>query len=67
MYSLEAPGHPIKNVKLSKADPLAMSRYLCIYWINHLCDSKPESLANKVDNVQVPSVVKEFLRKKYLY
>ncbi|OAG06300.1 HET-domain-containing protein [Paraphaeosphaeria sporulosa] len=27
MYNLEAPGYPIKNVKLPKADPLTVSRY----------------------------------------
>jgi hypothetical protein len=67
MYGLEAPGHPIENVKLPEADPLVVSRYSCIYWIDHLCDSKPESLANRVGDLQVPGAVDDFLRKKYLY
>jgi hypothetical protein len=67
MYSLEALGYPTKNVKPPKVDPLVVSRYPCIYWINHLCDSKPSSLANRVDDVQVLSAVDEFLREKYLY
>ena len=67
MYSLEAPGYPIENVKLPKVDPLVVSRYPCIYWIDHLCDSKPSSLENRVDNMQVLSAVEEFLRGKYLY
>jgi hypothetical protein len=67
MYSLEVPGYPIENVKLPEADPLVVSRYPCIYWIDHLCDSKPESLGNRVDDVQVLSAVDEFLRDKYLY
>ncbi|KAF1829399.1 HET-domain-containing protein, partial [Decorospora gaudefroyi] len=67
MYSLEAPGYPIENVKLPNVDPLVVSRYPCIYWIDHLCDSKPESLENGVDDVQVLSAVEEFLREKYLY
>jgi hypothetical protein len=67
MYSLEAPGYPIKNVKLPKVDPLVVSRYPCIYWVDHLCDSKPASLKNRVDDVQVLSVVEKFLREKYLY
>ncbi|CAN9172024.1 unnamed protein product [Alternaria alternata] len=67
MYSLEAPGYPIKDVKPPKADPLAVSRYPCICWIDHLCDLKPASLENRVDSVQVLSAVKEFLREKYLY
>ncbi|KAK7190547.1 Vegetative incompatibility protein HET-E-1-like protein 15 [Paraphaeosphaeria sporulosa] len=45
LYGLEAPGSPIKNVEPPDPDPLAASRYPCIYWINHLCDST--SLASK--------------------
>jgi hypothetical protein len=67
MYSLEAPGYPIENIKLPKPDPLAVSRYPCIYWIDHLCDSKPESLVNGVGNLQFLGAVDEFLRKKFLY
>ena len=67
MYSLEAPGYPIENVKLPEVDSLAVSRYPCIYWIDHLCDSKPNSLANRVGDLQVLGAVDEFLRKRYLY
>lgn len=51
MYSLEAPGYPIKDVKLPKPDPLAVSRYPCIYWIDHLCDLKPNLLVNRVGDL----------------
>jgi hypothetical protein len=67
MYSLEALGCPIKDAKLPMVDPLVVSRYPCIHWIDHLCDSKPASLENRVDDVQVLSAVEEFLRGKYLY
>jgi hypothetical protein len=67
MYSLEAPGYPIENVRPPKPDPLAVSRYPCIYWIDHLCDSKPKFWANGVDDLQVTGAVDEFIRKKYLY
>ncbi|RYO39209.1 Vegetative incompatibility protein [Alternaria arborescens] len=67
MYSLEAPGYPIENVKLPEADPLAVSRYPCIYWIDHLCDLEPKSLASSVGSLQAADVVDKFLRKKYLY
>jgi len=60
IYSLEAPGYPVEDVKTDDADPLAESRYSCVYWIDHLYDSKPESL-------QIADRVSEFLRKKYLY
>jgi hypothetical protein len=67
MYSLEGPGYPIENVKLPEADPLAVSRYPCIYWIDHLCDLEPKSLASSVGSLQAADVVDKFLRKKYLY
>jgi hypothetical protein len=67
MYNLEAPGYPIENVKLPEADPLAVSRYPCIYWIDHLCDLEPKSLASSVGSLQAADVVDKFLRKKYLY
>jgi hypothetical protein len=66
LYGLKAPGYPIKNVEPPDLDPLAESRYLCIYWIDHLCDLKATYLASKVSTPQA-SVVAEFLKKKYIY
>jgi hypothetical protein len=67
MYSLKAPGASVDDVKPPTPDPLAASRYPCIYWIDHLCDSKPKSQTNHVNYVQVTGIVGEFIRKKYLY
>ena len=67
MYSLKALGYPFKNVKPPNPDPLAVSRYPCVYWIDHLYDSKPKSSENSVRDLQIAEVVAEFLRKKYLY
>jgi hypothetical protein len=67
MYSLEAPGYPIENVKLPEADPLVVSGYPCVYWIDHLCDSNAKFLENSGGDLQVAEVLKVFLRKKYLY
>ncbi|KAL5372064.1 hypothetical protein DPSP01_013774 [Paraphaeosphaeria sporulosa] len=67
MYNLEAPGYPIKNVKLPKADPLTVSRYPCVYWVNHLWESKPKSLGSSVGGLEAVDVVDNFLRKKFLY
>ncbi|KAJ6276584.1 hypothetical protein J3E71DRAFT_395008 [Bipolaris maydis] len=60
MYNLETPGYPIEDVKTNDPDPLAESRYSCVYWIDHLYDSKLEAL-------QVADRVGEFLKEKYLY
>ncbi|KAF1978729.1 NACHT-domain-containing protein [Bimuria novae-zelandiae CBS 107.79] len=67
MYSLKAPGCAIENVKPPYADPLAASRYLCVYWIDHLYDSNAKSLAGRVNSLQARDVVNEFLKKKYIY
>ncbi|KAH7063877.1 NACHT domain-containing protein [Paraphoma chrysanthemicola] len=67
MYSLNEPGCPIENAKPADPDPLAASRYSCVYWIDHLCDSNPASWANSSSGLQVASVINSFLRKKYLY
>jgi hypothetical protein len=65
MYSLEAPGYPIENVKLPETDPLAVSQYPCVYWIDHLYESK--ALMSSVGGLQAADIVNDFLRKKYLY
>ncbi|KAF1934132.1 HET-domain-containing protein [Didymella exigua CBS 183.55] len=67
MYSLEAPGYFIENVKLSGADLLAVSRYPCVYWIDHLCNSNARFLENSGGDLQGAEELDMFLRKKYLY
>jgi hypothetical protein len=67
MYGLKALGTHVEDVEIPKPDSLAASRYPCIYWIDHLHDSKPKFYANSVSDLQVVGVVAEFLRNKYLY
>lgn len=67
MYGLKALGSPIENAEPSDLDPLAGSRYPCVYWIDHLCDSKAKSLASRVSSLQTRGVIIEFLKKKYIY
>jgi hypothetical protein len=67
MYGLEAPGLSINHIELSFPNPLAASRYQCVYWIDHLCDSRSESGASSAKDTQVVAVVQEFVEKKYLY
>jgi hypothetical protein len=67
MYGLEAPGLSIDHIESPYLDPLAASRYQCIYWIDHLCDSRSRSGANSAKDAQVIAVVREFVEKKYLY
>jgi hypothetical protein len=64
IYSLHAPGYPIEQVEQPNPDPLAASRYSCIYWADHLHDwSAPPCGSLKPDM----SSVEEFMRMKYLY
>ena len=67
MYSLGALGYPAEQVRQPDPDPLAASRYSCIYWIDHLCDWNSNSSAVHSVDLQDDGVVHEFMRKKYLY
>ena len=67
IYNLRALGYPIERVELPDPDPLAASRYSCIYWVDHLCDWNPNSYANHKVDLQDRGVVDVFVRKKYLY
>lgn len=66
-YNLQAPGYAIEDVKPLLPDPLAVSRYPCLYWIDHFCDSKHKSLACSATNHQDTRTIDAFLRQKYLY
>ncbi|KAF2177807.1 YVTN repeat-like/Quino protein amine dehydrogenase [Zopfia rhizophila CBS 207.26] len=67
MYGLGALGYPVEDVKQPDPDPLAASRYSCIYWVDHLCNSNPTSSVTHVDDLQDRGVIDVFLRKMYLY
>ncbi|PVH90269.1 NACHT-domain-containing protein, partial [Periconia macrospinosa] len=67
MYGLEALGYPVEDVEQLDPDPLAASRYSCMYWVDHLCDSNLKSSASCVHSLQDGGVVDVFLKKKYLY
>jgi hypothetical protein len=67
MYGLEALGVSIENATQPDPDPLAESRYPCVYWIDHLYDSRAKITTENNRDLRVGSVVDVFLRKKYLY
>ena len=67
IYGLCALGYPIERVNQPNPDPLSMLRYSCIYWVDHLYESKPNSYANHGVNLQDGGAVYKFIRKKYLY
>jgi WD40 repeat protein len=67
MYGLTALGFPIDEVQVPADDPLATTRYSCIYWVDHLCDWSSDSSENHGDTLQKGGAVDIFLRTKYLY
>ena len=67
IYSLCTLGYPIERMKLVDSDSLVTSCYLCIYWIDHLCDWNINSCTNHRVDLQDGGVVDVFIRKKYLY
>ena len=67
IYSLRAPGYPIEQVKRPNPDPLAASRYSCIYWVNHLCAWNFNSREEHRVDLRDGGAVEIFVRKKYLY
>ncbi|KAB8253536.1 WD40-repeat-containing domain protein [Aspergillus pseudonomiae] len=63
IYSLHNPGFPIDKVKRPQPDPLGAMRYLCIYWIDHLHDSRHIAAQ---EHSQTCDKIYDFLSNKYL-
>jgi NACHT domain len=67
IYSLRVPGYPIEQVKQLEPDPLAASRYSCVYWVDHLYNSRTNSTANLELLLRCGRDIDIFLKDKYLY
>jgi hypothetical protein len=67
MYSLQELGVLIEEVKQPDPDPLALSRYSCIYWVDHLRQSEPVCSTIYKQDVQDAGAVHAFLKESYLY
>ncbi|PVH94224.1 HET-domain-containing protein [Periconia macrospinosa] len=67
MYGLRTLGYPADQVEPPDPDPLAASRYSCIYWIDHLSDWNDGCSAHNRVPLQDQGPVDNFLRMKYLY
>ncbi|KAF1833831.1 hypothetical protein BDW02DRAFT_648127, partial [Decorospora gaudefroyi] len=52
MYDLVEPGFSIDEIGVPDSHPLASVRYSCVYWVDHLYESKPKSLASSVGSLQ---------------
>jgi hypothetical protein len=67
IYGLGRPGYPIEQVELPDPDPLAASRYSCIYWVDHLCESESHDHPNQRLKLQDGVLLDKFVREKFLY
>jgi len=64
IYNQRAPGISIDQVQPPISDPLAVARYSCFYWVNHLLDCTRK---NTIDNRKDGGSVDKFLCEYYLY
>ncbi|KAH6639423.1 WD40-repeat-containing domain protein [Boeremia exigua] len=67
IYYLKEPGFPINDIQSPNPDPLVASRYSCIYWIDHLCQSIHAPQTDSPCDIQLISTIDEFFRTIYLY
>jgi hypothetical protein len=67
MYNLKSLGCSIEEIQLPDPDPLATSRYSCIYWADHLCESDSHHHVDRAVSLQDGGSVDVFMKEKYLY
>ncbi|KAH9210932.1 hypothetical protein DL95DRAFT_306965 [Leptodontidium sp. 2 PMI_412] len=65
IYNLRAPGISIDQVKPPDPDPLAGIRYSCLYWVDHILESRITK--DSVKNLEASSSVYNFLHQYFLY
>jgi hypothetical protein len=65
IYDLRDPGILIGQVSKVNPDPLALIRYSCVYWIDHLCEMCSSS--HSEHELRDGGIVHAFLQKFFLY
>ncbi|UKZ48115.1 hypothetical protein TrVGV298_002351 [Trichoderma virens] len=65
VYSQDAFGLCIDQIKRPDPDPLAAARYSCVYWVDHLHDS--HSRKSTISDLEDGGSVDVFLRRSYLH
>ncbi|KAF2204700.1 hypothetical protein GQ43DRAFT_128485 [Delitschia confertaspora ATCC 74209] len=61
MYTPFEVGYPAEKVEQPELDPLAASRYSCIYWVDHLYVWNPNTSINHSAELQDGSAIDSFL------
>ncbi|KUL83182.1 hypothetical protein ZTR_10107 [Talaromyces verruculosus] len=67
IYDLRKPGVLIEEVVTPDPDPLASVRYSCVFWVNHLLDSRRTQGKEYDEVLWDGGVIHKFLQKSYLY
>lgn len=65
IYNIKAPGLPIERIPKPHPDPLAVVRYSCVYWADHLRDSESTHMAD--NSLDEGGFVDRFLQETYLH
>jgi hypothetical protein len=64
IYGLKSPGFPIEKVIQPSPDPLAATRYSCLYWVDHLQEGCANDNAN--DDLVEGGLIEDFLKRNLL-
>jgi hypothetical protein len=68
MYGLGALGYTLDDhIEAPNPDPLASSRYSCIYWIDHLYDLSLTGSTTYAESLQDGGIIESFLQSRFLY
>ncbi|KAJ4315361.1 hypothetical protein N0V94_005988 [Neodidymelliopsis sp. IMI 364377] len=67
MYGLTQPGFPIEEIVTPINDPLAMVRYSCVFWVDHLQDSMIGEEVMEEQKLKAAEIIYGFLQHRYLY
>ncbi|KPM45221.1 Vegetative incompatibility protein HET-E-1 [Neonectria ditissima] len=67
IYDLRDPGFSVDEVYPPNPDPLALARYSCIYWVDHLHDSRSMEATSQENERQFADAVYMFLKDRFLY
>ncbi|KAL5083827.1 hypothetical protein Trisim1_000871 [Trichoderma cf. simile WF8] len=66
VWDLKAPGVLIDELMAPEPDPLATTRYSCVYWADHLCDGISENWT-QINDLDDDGIIHQFLNKHYLH
>jgi len=67
IYNLQSPGYPVNLIQKPDPDPLAASRYSCLYWIDHLWDSRVYCAVNPKPFQHLGRAIDLFFKEKFLH